>query len=330
MSEGKLQIKIGERTDPGNAREKNEDDYCISFMEQDMEDHPNRVRLLVVVADGIGGEPSGDLASVIAINVLKDHFEPLAKVLDQTTQYLSSVMNLSFNEANRVIHQASQKGEKYSGMGTTLTAAFVRDKSVVIGHVGDSRAYLIRDWEINQITKDHSLVAEKLRRGQITKEEARVSSERNIITRSVGVKERVTPELYKQEVKSGDVMILCTDGLTDLVRDEEILATVLNTRSIQQACDNLVELANERGGYDNITVIGLEFGELTRHIPEIQEHEPTTPVEPEKKSRKWLTTILVILIIAILAIGGYFIKQRFYSSVPEPGEKLPAETETQQ
>ncbi len=320
MLERKREIKGSKKTDTGRVRDQNEDDCCIRFVKDSRSD---RVRVLVAVADGMGGGPVGELASGMAIKSLEKHFKLLGKVADQTHEYLSAVMEWAFNEATQVIYQASREDTRYDGMGTTLTAAFVKDDLAIIGHAGDSRAYLIRDGEIRQLTDDHSLVAEQVRDGTITPEEARTSPDRSIVTRSIGTDPKVSPDIYQQKLKEGDVLLLCTDGLTDLVRDEEILAVALNTKSVEQACDNLVALANQRGGHDNVTVVGLEIGELLRYAIH-QKHASTTPVKPRRSARKLLVILFAVVFLLLLTLGTCSIKRKLDSRKSEaiPVEKI--------
>ena len=194
-------------------------------------------------------------------------------------------------------------------MGTTLTADIIYEDVVVIGHVGDSRAYLIRNGSIYQITEDHSLVADQIKDGKITHEEALISPQRSVITRSIGTDPKVIPEIYQRELEEGDGILLCTDGLNDLVEDEEMLTIMMNTKSIEQTCDNLIELANQRGGYDNVTVIALEFGRFPRRGKD-SKHAPTTPIGSRRRGHKLIAIFLAIVLLALLAVGSYFVYER--------------------
>ena len=308
MPEDRLQHQVSGKTDAGKVRSRNEDDYCIRFIGQD---HPDQTRLLIAVADGMGGGPAGHLASGTAIEILERHVMSSDEAINQPDNILVS----AFHEANKLLHQSSQEDERYSGMGTTLTAAIVKDNVAIIAHVGDSKAYLVREGQIHQITQDHSLVADQVKRGDITPKEARVAPHRNVITRSIGTDPEIAPEIYQQRLEEGDGLVLCTDGLSDLVEDTEILAIMLNTRSVEQACEHLVELANQRGGHDNTTVICLEFGELSR-LMGIREHAPTTPLEP-RRIRKLLIALVAIVFLLALTIGSYLIYSKHREGVPE-------------
>lgn len=315
MSVNKKRVKVAVRTDTGRVRDLNEDHCVIRFSNNCLE----TPKLLAAVADGMGGGPAGELASRTAIEVLEEHFVSQSEVGNEATQILKT----AFEEANRAIHRLSREDEKYNGMGTTLTAAIVDDEVAIIGHVGDSRAYLIRGGSIYQITEDHSLVNEWVKNGEMTQEEARISPQRSIITRSIGTNTDVIPEIYQRELDEGDGILLCTDGLNDLVEDAEILAIILNTKSAEHACTNLLELANLRGGHDNITAISLEIGLLPRDN-DIDRHVPTTPIKPKKKARKLLLILLALLLVTLLAAGVYLIDNRLREQKHEPAKEAPA------
>jgi len=222
-------------TDAGRKRRRNEDSYVV--------DPP-----LFVVADGMGGAQAGEVASRLAAAAFRefhdaDHLEPKAR--------LAAIVQ----EANRRIYERAQEDTHASGMGTTITAALLGDGSVAIGHVGDSRAYRIRDGRLEQLTEDHSLVAELVRSGRLTPEEAETHPQRSVITRVLGTDPDVDVDTFTLETAEGDVYLICSDGLTSMVPDEEILRLVAEEPSIEQAARALVKAANRHGGEDNITVV---------------------------------------------------------------------------
>jgi serine/threonine protein phosphatase PrpC len=222
-------------TDAGRKRRRNEDAYVV--------DPP-----LFVVADGMGGAQAGEVASRLAAAAFRefhdaDGLEPKAR--------LAAIVQ----EANRRIYERSQEDAHASGMGTTITAALLGDGSVAIGHVGDSRAYRIRDGRLEQLTEDHSLVAELVRSGRLTPEEAETHPQRSVITRVLGTDPDVDVDTFTVETAEGDVYLICSDGLTSMVPDEEILRLVAEESSIEQAARALVKAANRHGGEDNITVV---------------------------------------------------------------------------
>src|SRR5206468_4761679 len=204
---------------------------------------------LLVVADGMGGAMAGEVASQLAVEaVLKAYREGEGDILDD----LRHAVIL----ANRVIHEHSQSQPELRGMGTTCTAVVVRGNEAFMAHVGDSRAYLVRDGEIHQLTQDHSLVAQLVEHRHITPEQARVDPRRNVVTRSVGVGADVDVDTEKLEepLVVGDTVVLCSDGLHTLVEDGEIARLAIGSDP-ERACHDLITLANDRGGNDNITVI---------------------------------------------------------------------------
>ncbi len=234
-------------TDTGQVRTRNEDAH-VSFEPKDSSASAEKGSLYVV-ADGMGGHKGGEVASKLAVDTIR-------------TEYYSSeeknpvkALTDAFEAANRLILEKSDKEDLLSRMGTTCTAMVIRGEEAYFAHVGDSRAYLLRESNLRQITQDHSLVGEMIRSGIISQRDARFHPQRNVVTRSLGIQEMVqtdTPE-SPFEIKDGDVFLLCSDGLTTLVGDEEIRAT-LESYSTHKACKRLIDLANERGGVDNITV----------------------------------------------------------------------------
>jgi protein phosphatase len=232
-------IGLGQRaaaSDPGKRRRRNEDAYVV--------EPP-----LFAVADGMGGAQAGEIAAKIAASVLRDSSGEQA------------VVEL-IKEANRRVFEAAAEDETRSGMGTTITAAIVDDEAVQIGHVGDSRAYRIRDGDLEQVTEDHSLVAELVRSGKLSPEEAGVHPQRSVITRTVGTDPDVDVDTFSVDARPGDVFLLCSDGLTTMVDDRSILAIVQKNRtSLDNAARALVDAANKGGGEDNITIVLFEIGE---------------------------------------------------------------------
>jgi protein phosphatase len=217
---------------------------------------------LFAVADGMGGHNAGEVASRMAIDVLRDYLSRTAaggEVLmgssnpgfSEAANHLASGIRL----ANRVVYESAQSNPAWKSMGTTVVAALVRDDRLSIAHVGDSRAYLIRGGSILQLTEDHSMVAEQVRMGLLTREAAETSSRRNIITRALGFETPPDVDLCDLPLAADDRVLLCSDGLTTMVTDEVILATVQSSRDPDEACRRLVDLANAAGGRDNITVV---------------------------------------------------------------------------
>jgi PPM family protein phosphatase len=223
-------------TDPGKRRRRNEDAYVVAPP-------------LFAVADGMGGAQAGEIAARIAATVLRE------------SSGEEAVVEL-IQEANRRVFEAAAGDEARSGMGTTITAAVVETDQVRIGHVGDSRAYRIRDGGLEQLTEDHSLVAELVRSGKLSPEEADVHPQRSVITRTVGTDPDVDVDTFSVDARPGDVFMICSDGLTTMVADEVILELVEGNRaSLDKAAKALVDAANKGGGEDNITIVLFEIGE---------------------------------------------------------------------
>jgi protein phosphatase len=225
-------------SDPGRRRRRNEDAYVVQPP-------------LFAVADGMGGAQAGEIASRIAASTLRDADKEAGR---------DAVVAL-IQEANRRVYEAAASDEARAGMGTTMTAALVEDGTVLIGHVGDSRAYRIREGTLEQLTQDHSLVAELVRSGRLSPEEADTHPQRSVITRVLGTDPEVDVDTFEVEANAGDVFMICSDGLTSMVDDETILTVVERNRAdLEQAARALVDAANQGGGEDNITVIVFEVG----------------------------------------------------------------------
>ena len=238
-------MKIFAKTDVGRKRQVNQDYVFVT--DKPVGPFPN----LLVVADGMGGHKAGDFASKYTVKVLHEELEKLS--LDKPEEILKKVVTVANHELIRV----AQTDVKLEGMGTTLVAATVVGNTLYFANVGDSRLYLIND-KIRQISKDHSLVEEMVRLGGIKAEEAKNHPDKNIITRAIGVKEDVEPDIYEYRLKKGDIILMCTDGLSNMVEDEDMFDIVKGARDIVEAVEMLIEKANSNGGRDNIGVVMAE------------------------------------------------------------------------
>lgn len=245
-------LEISGRTDKGRVRDHNED----SIGEE--------VELgIVVLADGMGGYHGGEVASAIAVNTILNRLhENLPEiepgVVDKKTGYSkeSLIAREAIDEANQMIAKAAQTQPQYRGMGTTVVLALFYDNKLTFAHVGDSRMYRYRDQKLEQLTVDHTLLQELVDRGFYTHEEAQQSLNKNLVTRALGIDESVEIDVHETSAQTGDLYLLCSDGLNDMVADEEILATIQTfEEDLQDVADNLVTLANEQGGKDNISVV---------------------------------------------------------------------------
>ncbi|MBZ2173925.1 Stp1/IreP family PP2C-type Ser/Thr phosphatase [Schnuerera sp. xch1] len=243
-------MEVGIKTDIGRIRDINQDFYYIS---SSTDCH------LFIIADGMGGHKAGEIAAKIAIETISSSLEKNLKNLKLDDNYIKNSIEDSIWKANEKIYKMSLENDKCFGMGTTVTLAYENDNRIFVGHVGDSRAYLLRDNVLHQVTTDHSLVEELIRNGSISKEEAKYHPQKNIITRAVGTSKEIEVDLIVKKKIKGDILLLCTDGLTNMVDDVEIKELLCNNENIQRACELLVELSNNRGGYDNITVLTIKF-----------------------------------------------------------------------
>jgi len=238
-------MKAYGRTDKGIVRRDNQDHYQIECLSGDQ-------IILCVVCDGMGGAKAGNVASSLAaemfIKTLKS--QPMT-LLDE--ELAEDVMADAMMAANRVVHEEAKSNPDYRGMGTTLVGAVVREQKAHIINVGDSRAYHISKEGIRQITRDHSFVEDMIQRGDITREEALHHPNRNLVTQVVGTEPRVTRDMFEIELQAGDRLLFCSDGLTNLVTDEEILQELETYEDLDKCCEMLITLALAKGGTDNVT-----------------------------------------------------------------------------
>lgn len=242
-------LKTFSITDVGRKRQMNQDSVFSS--EVAIGNLPN----LFIVADGMGGHKAGDYASKCTVDTMK---EVVARSLERDP---AIILREAIEEANRRIHEKAGEDAEYEGMGTTVVAATILGNILQIANVGDSRLYIINE-EIIQVTKDHSLVEEMIRMGGLDRDAARTHPDKNIITRAVGVSEQVLVDFFTVELTKQDTILLCSDGLTNMLDDEEILMIVRGQRDVVEKAQQLVHMANERGGRDNISVVLLEVSEL--------------------------------------------------------------------
>lgn len=238
-------MKTFSKTDVGMKREVNQDYVFVS--NQPIGNIPN----LLVVADGMGGHKAGDFASKFVVEVLK---QELAQSQEDGPE---AMMKKAIASANHKLIAASKKDVRLEGMGTTLVAATVIEHTLYFANIGDSRLYLVND-EIRQLSKDHSFVQEMVRLGGINADEAKYHPDKNIITRAMGAKEDVEADFFEYRLKQGDVIVMCTDGLCNMVDDEEIFEIVQSSRDVVETVERLIERANKNGGSDNIGVVVAE------------------------------------------------------------------------
>ena len=244
-------FKIGAMTDVGKVRAINEDNFSV-------EQHLG----LFMVADGLGGQNAGEVASKMAIETVKSHLNnrknPLVGEYKEEFSQDSNRMLSGIRLTNSAIHEAGQRNSEQRGMGTTISSVFINGDVMSLAHVGDSRIYRIRGERLERLTMDHSLVEEQLKRGLITEKEAAESRHKGVITRALGAEETIEIDADEEVLLDRDKILLCTDGLTDMVGEEDILRMIIrNGDDPRKACEELVDAANAKGGMDNITIILL-------------------------------------------------------------------------
>lgn len=240
-------MKLVARTDVGLVRDNNQDSYAACELENGA--------VLAVVCDGMGGAAEGALASSEAVRVIK---ERIAERYYSGMSDISvrSLMVSAVETANKYIYDLSLTEKKYEGMGTTVVAALAAESYVYIVHAGDSRAYKITDGRLYQLTRDHSVVQRMLEKGEITAEEAKDHPSRHIITRALGVDSEIRTDFCQESIDDGDLIILCSDGLSNFVKSDDILR-ISSEEKFYEFADKLVNLANQNGGADNITVVAV-------------------------------------------------------------------------
>ena len=245
-------LEIVSSTDPGMVRSHNEDSVAS-----------DAANGLAVLADGMGGYNAGEVASGMATTVIITEMQQVLANLqpshidEKTNQEIASkLVREQVLKANTSIYQAAQSQPQYAGMGTTLIVCLFFDNRVLVAHIGDSRVYMIRDGEFKQVTRDHSLLQEQIDSGLITPEQAKHAAHKNLVTRALGIDPSVEPEIHEYPVKPGDIYLLCSDGLCDMVEDEDIGMTLQALGGNLELCaQQLVQMANDNGGRDNVSVI---------------------------------------------------------------------------
>lgn len=255
-----LTVEVAAKTDVGCVRTNNEDNLG----------YDSRYGIYVV-CDGMGGQAAGEVASKMGVDTVLTYFREAAKThkYPQVGEQVEGVsdranrLGSSIRLANEAIYQAAVKHVAHSGMGATIVSVLVDSDFFSVGHAGDSRIYLVRQGTLQQITRDHSLVMEQVRRGLITLEEANASEMQNIIIRALGPEEKVVPDLDDMMALPGDILLLCSDGLTRHVPDDSLLEIIQGTVTLQLMADRLIEAAREGGGSDNITCLVIRFVALS-------------------------------------------------------------------
>ena len=301
-----MNTAVGVRTDVGRVREGNEDSYLA--------EPP-----LFAIADGMGGHSAGEVASETAVKVISDG---AAQVSSEDPRSLARLLN----NANAAIYTKAQSDAALLGMGTTCTLLMAGEGIAHIAHVGDSRAYRLREGAIEQLTDDHTLVGRMVREGQISAEEAQHHPQRNVITNALGLDSNIAVDLREIEAHAGDRLLLCSDGLSSMVSDSDIVTAANSAEDPQQAAEALVELALEAGGEDNITVLVIDLGGKDAQAPAPGRTDtspgPSSPAPPtSRRRRKWLGALLLLLlaVAAAYGAGNWALDNSYYVGVDESG-----------
>ena len=311
------------KTDTGRQRNANEDSYFAR-------------EPVFAVADGMGGAQAGEVASRIAAGA----FESGVDSEEAGEGQLEGIVH----EANKEIHDLAQRDSSRAGMGTTLTAALVQGDEVSLAHVGDSRAYVFRDGELKRLTKDHSLVEELRRQGRLTDAEAEEHPQRSIITRALGPEPKVNVDTMTYTARPGDVFLLCSDGLTTMVSDEELAQILSDAKGLRGAVSQLVDAANRNGGRDNITAVAFrveEEGEAEEEgatlIARTAEQAGLTgermraasdrlrgrgPMPPPPRRRRWLKLAAALAVAALVIGGAVFLARQVYFLGTDDGGRV--------
>src|SRR5437868_7490716 len=245
-------LEIVSATDPGMVRSHNEDSVAA-----------DAANGLVVLADGMGGYNAGEVASGMATTVIITEMQQVLaevqpyQVDEKTKQEVGNrIVRDQVLKANTSIYQAAQSQPQYAGMGTTLVVCLLYDNRMLVAHLGDSRLYLLRETKFRQVTRDHSLLQEQIDSGIITPEQAKKAAHKNLVTKALGIDPMVEPEIHEYPTKPGDIYLLCSDGLCDMVDDEDIGMTLQTLGgNLKLAAQQLVQMANDNGGRDNVSVI---------------------------------------------------------------------------
>ncbi len=244
--------KIGCASDVGKVRQIDEDSLLVAKIFSTHTRNPQE-KIFMVIADGMGGHSKGEVASAMGVATVSSLIVP--KLCSQNNLNYAKELSSAVKEANVKILNCAMDHQECEGMGTTMTVSIVDSKKIHVGHVGDTRAYVFAEGKIKQFTKDHSLVQDLVDKGEITAEEARSHPQKNVITRVVGYYSSIDVDTYEEELQKNDQILMCCDGLVNHVKDSEIAETVLSGTDPTKTCEQLVNMANDRGGKDNISII---------------------------------------------------------------------------
>ena len=238
-------MKVFVKTDVGKAREINEDSYYVPQNDNDLQ--------IFIVADGMGGYNGGEIASSLAIKTAKNYIETNFISTPKDRESMQELIKSSMQYANMVVYEKSKENKELDGMGTTLEICLLYEGRLYVGHIGDSRIYRIRNHIIRKLTNDHSYVETLVKDGKITKEEAKTHPKKNMLMKALGCTEYIEPDVMVRGFQKDDILLMASDGLTNMVDEKEIYTIVTNNK--EDVAERLIERANEAGGYDNITAL---------------------------------------------------------------------------
>jgi protein phosphatase len=301
---GEVAIKLFARTDVGQVREHNEDNFLVADLSKRQRGLQEDNRLvavgkngnLIAVCDGMGGAAAGEVASQLAVDIIYEKMiEDLSPDVQMTRNELARRLVRAVEAAGLRIFETAKNDRTRRGMGTTVTAAALVDDHLFLAQVGDSRGYILREGTLVQVTRDQSLVNQLIEAGQLTEEEAETFEHNNIILQALGTAETVQVDLTFAELRRGDILMLCSDGLSGMVRNDEIREVLKSTTDPLDACKTLTERANLAGGHDNITVIVAQFDgdglqPLTPGTEALKYRKYSLPEEPTDPARKAVPT----------------------------------------
>ena len=305
-----MNVTVGAQTDVGRVRQGNEDSYLL--------EPP-----IYAVADGMGGHIAGDVASATAVDVIAAGARDAAPLDGQALADL-------VNRANEAIWEKARSDPSLRGMGTTCTLLMIDGDTAHLAHVGDSRAYLLRDGSLTQLTEDHTLVERMVREGRLSAEEAARHPQRSVITRALGVDQRVQVDVLREQLSRGDRILLASDGLTSMVGSDDIAGVLGSEDDPQSAADRLVEMANAAGGEDNVTVLVVDVGKdgapaPPRPAPARHDTRPGAEPQAEHTSRRWVRPLVwTIAIVAVIAVASvvavrWTLSNSWYVALSEDG-----------
>jgi protein phosphatase len=241
-------IQIGFKTDVGKARSVNEDAFFVMPKQN-----------IYIIADGVGGQNAGELASRTTVKNIADYIQGNSIQKHLKEEELKNYFYNCIKSVNTNIYNLAKENELQKGMATTVVILYVHGNKAYVTNVGDSRAYLVRAHQIHQITEDHTVVNQLVKGGKISRKEAEVHPMSNVITKAIGAEKDISPDYYLIDLSKDDILLLCSDGLYSEVKEDEIIKTCLSGETMHQVCNNLIEIANEHNGNDNITVICVKI-----------------------------------------------------------------------